>query len=274
MLTSGPLRVAVLSSHRSPGIAHLLNDPNRGSSWELAACITSENDLAERELIERAGVLCITHPIGDFHLNAGVTPGDPGARQRYDTMTAAVLERLDVDLVLLSSYLYVLTAPLLDRWNDRIVNLHDSDLTITDDEGVRRFVGLHSVRDALRAGLSETRVTAHLVTDELDGGPLLLRSEPFPVATAVADALRWGAEDILRACAFVQREWMMRSVWGEMLRRTIEIFVQHEIRSRDGLAMIDGMPVAVHTVEAVSNDLPSLRLDRYPRRQELEKVAS
>ena len=51
-------------------------------------------------------------------------------REAFDAMTATLLFPYDVDAVVLLGYLHVLTAPMLDAFPGRIVNVHDSDLTL------------------------------------------------------------------------------------------------------------------------------------------------
>jgi phosphoribosylglycinamide formyltransferase-1 len=89
---------------------------------------------------------------------------------------------MGVDTVVLLGYLYLLTRPMLEAFPGRIVNLHDSDLTLVDVNGERLYVGLHSTRDAITAGESETRSSVHFVTPKLDSGPVFLLSERYPVA--------------------------------------------------------------------------------------------
>jgi hypothetical protein len=79
------------------------------------------------------------------------------------------------------------------------------------------------------------------VTAELDVGPLLLRSAPFPVHPLVADARRWGATDIVRAYAYAQREWMLRAAWGPLLRETVRLFATGGVRALGGRAVIGGV---------------------------------
>jgi len=129
-------------------------------------------------------------------------------RTAFDAETASLLRPFDVDAVVLLGYLYVITEPLLRAFPDRILNLHDSDLP--------RYPGLHATRDAIYAGERETRSSAHLVTAQLDAGPVIARSEAFPVAPFVHEAVVRGEHDIVRAYAYAQREWMMRSTWGAL----------------------------------------------------------
>ena len=184
------LKIAILCSNRAPGIEELLNDPARGVDYEIACVITNNRDLREREEIVDAGITCIARPR---------PPKDLRERQHYDAETAGYLKAFDVDLVVLCCYLRILTAPMLAAFPGRIINLHDSDLP--------KYAGLHATRDAIRAGERETRATAHWVTEEVDAGPILLRSEAFPVLGDVR----------------AHRELVIRTAWGPLMREAIHL---------------------------------------------------
>lgn len=219
-----PLRVALLTTSRAPGLAYLLeHDPNRGRSYELVALVATD---PAGDALGQAGASdlpVLLHDLQSFCDGRGGRTGDLGLRREFDAETVHLLDPHRPDLVVLCGYLHVLTAPMLDRFPGRILNIHDADLRLTGADGRPRYRGLRSTRDAVMAGETETRSTVHVVTPEIDVGPVLLRSAPFPVHPMVADARRWGAADILKAYAFAQREWMMRACWGPLLARSIEL---------------------------------------------------
>jgi folate-dependent phosphoribosylglycinamide formyltransferase PurN len=219
-----PLKVAVLCSHRAPGLVHLLNhDPRRGSEYEVVCCVTSADTFAEEVRVERRGVPCLAHPIRAFCRERGTVLTDLEVRSVYDAATADLLAPFKPDLVLLDSYLLLLTQPMLERFDGRIVNIHHSDLMLRNAHGGPRYPGLRAVRDGLLGGEPETRATAHVVTPRLDDGPVLLRSWPFAAAAVAKWALAHEALDVLRAYAWSHQEWMLREAWGPMLARTIEL---------------------------------------------------
>ena len=193
MLTD-PLRLAVLSSKRAPGLGALLRHPSRGTLFEIDRVVSSADFMMDE-------VTVIPHP-----MNRGVP------RRDHDAGTAALLS--GADIVLLLGYLFILTEPMLDAFPNRILNIHDADLLQRRPDGGPRYPGLHSTRDAILAGERETRSSAHIVTEDLDGGPVIARSRAFPVAPFVHEAVAAGAADIVRAYAYAQREWMMRSSWA------------------------------------------------------------
>ena len=219
-----PLRVAVLCSSRAPGLLYLLNrDPRRGREYEVECCITSEDTFAEQVRVERRGVPCIPHPVARFCEERGVRRCDLQARADYDRVTCSILERFHPDIVLLDGYLLLLTAPMLRAYDGRILNVHHSDLLQRSASGEVRYPGLRAVRDAFLAGETETRASAHLVTERLDDGPVLLRSWPFPAPPVAAWAREHQAFDVMRAAAWAHQEWMLREAWGPMLSGALAI---------------------------------------------------
>lgn len=219
-----PLKVAVLCSHRAPGLVQLLNtDTRRGVDYDIVCCVTSADTFVEEVKVERRGVPCLPHPIRAWCRAQGVPLCDLEARNAYDGETLKLLEPFNPDLLLLDGYLLLLTAPVLRRFDRRIANVHHSDLMQRDQTGQPRYPGLRAVRDAILAGEPETRASAHVVTEQIDAGPVLLRSWRFPVSPIVGWALAHEAQDLLRACAWSHQEWMLRSAWPPMLARTIEL---------------------------------------------------
>jgi len=200
-------RVAVLCSKRAPGLDDLLSHPDFRTMYDVACVVTTENTA----VLEDSGVPVIHHSPRAFDVRA-----------EFDAITVQMLQQFDVDAVVLLGYIYILTAPMLDAFPGRILNVHDADLTLLGSDGRRRYTGLHSTRDAILAGERETRSTLHVVTEEVDAGPILAVSEPFPVAPLVADALACGALDMIRAYAYAHREWMMRRCWGPMVVAELE----------------------------------------------------
>jgi phosphoribosylglycinamide formyltransferase 1 len=93
-------------------------------------------------------------------------------REERDLVMATWLEEHDVDFVVLAGYMHLLTAPFLDRFPERIVNVHPSLLP--------QFPGAHAIDDALAAGVAETGVTVHVVDQGLDTGRVL-RQETVPL---------------------------------------------------------------------------------------------
>jgi folate-dependent phosphoribosylglycinamide formyltransferase PurN len=216
MLT-GPLRIAVLSSRRAPGLSHLLDDAEACGLYRVVCGLTTEEDFEHAELYEAAGVPLLSHPIRAFYKARGRRLTDLAVRPEFDAETAALLSPYQADAVLLSSYLYILTFPFLSAFPGRIVNVHGSDTTRRGADGKPLYPGLRAVRDAIVAGEPETRATAHVVTEALDEGPPLLTSAPYPVASFVAELSSLGKTRAVHAYAHAHQEWMLETAWGPLL---------------------------------------------------------
>ena len=93
-------------------------------------------------------------------------------RAERDLVMATWLEEHGVELVVLAGYMHLLTPPFLQRFPERVVNIHPSLLPA--------FPGAHAIDDALAAGVDTTGVSVHYVDEGLDSGPLIAQ-EPVPV---------------------------------------------------------------------------------------------
>ena len=123
----------------------------------IAIVISNRADSAGLQRARDAG-------IETLHLN----PRDFRDRDAYDAAIAAALTARHVDLVCLAGFMRLVGQPLLDAFPRRILNIHPSLLP--------SFPGLDAQRQALEHGVQVTGATVHLVTSELDGGPIVLQA--------------------------------------------------------------------------------------------------
>jgi phosphoribosylglycinamide formyltransferase-1 len=93
-------------------------------------------------------------------------------RTERDLVLATWLEEHGVELVVLAGYMHLLTKPFLDRFPNRVINVHPSLLP--------DFPGARAIDDALAAGVETTGVTVHYVDEGLDTGAVI-RQEPIAV---------------------------------------------------------------------------------------------
>jgi phosphoribosylglycinamide formyltransferase-1 len=89
-------------------------------------------------------------------------------RDAYDHAVADALVARGVDLVCLAGFMRLVGQPMLDAFPSRILNIHPSLLPA--------FPGREAQRQALQHGVRVSGATVHLVTGELDGGPIVLQS--------------------------------------------------------------------------------------------------
>lgn len=90
------------------------------------------------------------------------------SRDDYDRRLASELKGRHAVLVCLAGFMRLVGAPLLDAYPHRILNVHPSLLPA--------FPGVDAQRQALDHGVKISGATVHLVTGELDGGPIVLQA--------------------------------------------------------------------------------------------------
>jgi hypothetical protein len=214
-LESSPLRVAILTSRGASGVEALVDDHRLDVIYEVVKVVDGS----------------VRRP-----------PRNLNNRRVSDRELAESIQEAGADFVLLAGYPWIITSPLLEAFPGRIIALHDGDLSLIDENGQRRYKGLHPVRTALFDGLSLTRSSAFVVTEKVGEGPLFLLSAPYRVPPAALDAQRRGDLDLVDAYAAVHRAWMVRDSWGPMLRRIVELLAAGTIQTIGDVVWIDGVP--------------------------------
>ena len=117
----------------------------------IAAVVANHDDL--RSLVERFGV--------PFHH----VPHEGLAREAHEAALVEAIDRHAPDYVVLARYMRVLSGAVIDRYRDRLVNIHHSFLPA--------FAGASPYRQAFARGVKLIGATAHFVTEELDAGPII-----------------------------------------------------------------------------------------------------
>jgi phosphoribosylglycinamide formyltransferase-1 len=110
------------------------------------------------------------------------------SRAEFDAALQQEIDRFSPDLVVLAGFMRILTAPFVDHYAGRMLNIHPSLLPA--------FPGLATHRQALEAGVTRHGATVHVVTAELDHGPVLAQAE--------VDVLPGDTEQTLAARVLVQ----------------------------------------------------------------------
>jgi phosphoribosylglycinamide formyltransferase-1 len=129
------------------------------------------------------------------------------SREAFDAALAQLIDRHDSPdqpvLVLLAGFMRILTPEFVNRYAGRLVNIHPSLLPA--------FAGLHTHQRAIEAGCRVAGATVHLVTAELDHGPIL--------AQAVVPVLPGDTADKLAARVLTQEHLIYPQAVTGMLRK-------------------------------------------------------
>jgi phosphoribosylglycinamide formyltransferase-1 len=104
-----------------------------------------------------------------------------GDREAFETDLHKILQDFDVDLICLAGFMRILTPNFIQKWDGKMLNTHPSLLP--------KYKGLHTHQRAIDAGDSHGGCSVHIVTSELDGGPVLGQTEVPILDDDTADTL-------------------------------------------------------------------------------------
>ena len=153
-----PVRVAVLVSGRGSNMLalseHKRRDPER--SYTIVLVASNVPDARGLVLAKRLGIPIWTRT------HEGM------ARADFDALLDAALSAHDVEVVALAGYMRLLSAGLVAKWEGRMLNIHPSLLPL--------HKGLDTHRRALLAGDEYAGCSVHLVTADLDSGPVIAQA--------------------------------------------------------------------------------------------------
>jgi phosphoribosylglycinamide formyltransferase-1 len=151
-------RLGVLISGRGSNLQAMIDAIGRRRLDAQIALVVSNRDDAEGlKRASEGGIETIC-----------LAPRDHPGRDAYDRAIAGVLDARGVDIVCLAGFMRLVGPPLLAVFPNRILNIHPSLLPA--------FPGMDAQRQALEYGVRFSGATVHLVTSELDGGPIVLQS--------------------------------------------------------------------------------------------------
>lgn len=160
MLTSFPSsgRLGVLISGRGSNLQAIIDAIAQGRlDATIALVVSNRADAGGLERARRAGIETVVLDHRGF-----------GSRDEYDRKLVTELRRREVELVCLAGFMRLLSATFVEAFPDRILNIHPSLLP--------SFPGLDGQDQAWRHGVKIAGATVHIVTPELDAGPIVLQA--------------------------------------------------------------------------------------------------
>ena len=138
-------------------------------------------------------------------------------RAAHDAAMDAAIRASGAQFVALAGYMRILTAEFVGGWEGRMVNIHPSLLP--------KYKGLHTHDRALEAGDSHGGCTVHLVTAELDDGPVLGQT---PVAIQPGDT----ADSLAARVLIAEHQLYSRCLAALVSRETSPEWLTAHVRSR------------------------------------------
>lgn len=197
------VKIAVLVSGGGTNLQALMDAQHRGEivNGEITAVIASKPGVYALERAEKAGI-----------------PGYVVARKDYASsqeMTVALVEKLralEIDLVVLAGFMTIITEEMVEAYPNAILNVHPALIPSFCGNG---YYGLHVHEKALEYGVKVSGATVHFVSEECDGGPIVLQK-----AVAVEDD---DTPETLQRRIMEQAEWVI-------LPQAVSLFCQGRLQ--------------------------------------------
>ncbi|MBL7006580.1 MAG: phosphoribosylglycinamide formyltransferase [Spirochaetia bacterium] len=167
--TIRPVRLGILGSTKGTDLQSLIDAVHTGSLQAEIAVVLS--DRSHAFILERV----LQYGIPSHFIP--VYTGPKGKKEKkdriaYDRELSVMLRKYGVDLVLLIGYMRILSPEFCEHWKNRVVNVHPS---LLPDFSGGMDTDVHTA--VLNANKKETGCTVHLVTPELDAGPVILQKK-------------------------------------------------------------------------------------------------
>ncbi|AFJ46170.1 phosphoribosylglycinamide formyltransferase [Shimwellia blattae] len=202
-------RIIVLISGNGSNLQAIIDACQQGKiAGNICAVFSNKADAYGLQRAEMAGIPARV-----------VLPAASASREEFDNQLMAQIDAWQPDLVVLAGYMRILSAGFVQHYQGRMLNIHPSLLP--------KYPGLHTHRRALENGDREHGTSVHFVTEELDGGPLVLQAK-VPVFPE-------DDEDIVAARVQHQEHTIYPLV--------ISWFASKRLVMRDGKAWLDGAPL-------------------------------
>jgi phosphoribosylglycinamide formyltransferase-1 len=150
-------------------------------------------------------------------------------RPSYDAALAALVQSFEPKLVVLAGFMRILSPGFIASFADHILNIHPSLLPL--------YRGLHTHRRALEAGDTVHGCSVHFVTEELDGGPLVIQSQVKVLP---------GDSEITLSARVQQQEHRIYS-------QAIDWFARGRLQLREHRAWLDGRVLEAPVIQPASD---------------------
>ncbi len=244
--TQGPMRVVGLLSGSGSNIRKIIEHQLRleselGRSPFMVVALFSDRATSQAIRIGKEHDLpVITRDLEGFCAKRGVSRKDLKAREEFDAETVRALSPFGAHVAAFAGYMSIATRPLIQAFLG--VNVHPADLSIEKPTGQRRFTGDHAVREAILAGEKWIRSSTHLVEPVVDGGRILMISEPLEVVLEE----KWDLsrkEDLEMAESFNQQRLKEKGDWVVFPRTLEDLALGRFAVDEDGLFHYDGIAI-------------------------------
>ena len=145
-----------------------------------------------------------------------LSPKDFASREEFNEALVAKIDSYELDLIVLAGYLVKIPAAMIEKYRNKIINIHPSLIPSFCGAG---YYGLHVHEKALERGVRVTGATVHFVDTGTDTGPIILQK-----------AVKIKSDDTPEV---LQRRVMEKAEW-KILPKAINLIANDKVKVVDG----------------------------------------
>ena len=201
------LNVVVLVSGGGTNLQAIIDAVDSGviTNTKIAGVISNNKNAYALERAEKHGIP-----------NQCISPKDYESREIFNQEFMKAVDALQPDLIVLAGFLVVIPAKMIERYRNRIINIHPSLIPSFCGVG---YYGLHVHEKALERGVRVTGATVHFVDTGTDTGPIILQK-----------AVKIKSDDTPEV---LQRRVMEKAEW-KILPKAINLIANDKVKVVDG----------------------------------------
>ena len=206
------LKRAVLVSGGGTNLQAIIDKIAEGviTNTEIAVVISNNKNAYALERAKQAGIEAVC-----------VSPKDYENREQFNQEFLKTLDSYQVDLVVLAGFLVVIPPAMIQKYENRIINIHPSLIPSFCGTG---YYGLKVHEGALARGVKVTGATVHFVDEGTDTGPIILQK--------AVEVQNGDTPEILQRRVMEQAEW-------EILPRAIHLIANGKVTVKDKKAVVE-----------------------------------
>ena len=206
------LKIAILVSGGGTNLQAIIDKIAEGviTNTEIAVVISNNKNAYALERAKQAGIEAVC-----------VSPKDYENREQFNQELLKTLDSYQVDLVVLAGFLVVIPPAMIQKYENRIINIHPSLIPSFCGTG---YYGLKVHEGALARGVKVTGATVHFVDEGTDTGPIILQK--------AVEVQNGDTPEILQRRVMEQAEW-------EILPRAIHLIANGKVTVKDKKAVVE-----------------------------------
>ncbi len=205
------LKIAVLVSGGGTNLQAIIDKIDSGliTNTEIVLVFSNNRKAYALERAKKAGIPA-----------KALSPKQFESRDSFNDAVIDVIDKSGADLIVLAGCLMYIPPKLIEKYHNRIINIHPSLIPSFCGKG---YYGLAVHEKALARGVKVTGATVHFVDEVLDNGPIILQK-----AVAIEEG---DTPEVLQRRVMVQAEWVI-------LPKAIDLIANGKVSVENGIAHI------------------------------------